>query len=89
MRMNAWFPMLMALALSAQGLPGNVSADSEWRLRKDHKVMDAVLNLNEQAKKEEMITIKNYFLDLKKTVKPLPINPALGAEVKPDSIDPQ
>ena len=89
MRMNAWFPMFMALALSAQSLPGNVSADPEWKLRKDRKVMEAVFNLNEEAKKEEMITIKNYFLDAKKTAKPLPIEPVLGAEVKPDNIDPQ
>ena len=63
-------------------------ADSKPRVTGEtSKITEAVFLLSEQAKKEGLIDTKNHFQDPQETSKLLPIDPALGREIKPDSVE--
>ena len=88
MKMNVWFPVFMVLALSGQGAPPSVMAETNLRIaERQVNVADAVFHLSEQAKKEEMIAFKNRFLEVRAVSKVLPIEPILGNEIKPDPVE--
>ena len=52
------------------------------------KISEAVFQLSEQAKKEELIEMKNLGA-VQEISKLVPIEPALGWEMRPDVIDAQ
>ena len=88
MKTNAWFPLLMTLVLSFQSAPSNVMAEADLKLaQRQLTLSEAVFHLNEQAKKEELVVLKNLFLNSQRSFKPSPIEPVLGNEIQPDRID--
>ena len=88
MKTHAWFPMFLALTMGAQGVPLPVLADAQWKLaERQPKIAEAVFQLSEQVKKEELVAIKNYFENARVLSKPLPIEPILGGEIRPDPVD--
>ncbi len=63
-------------------------ANPESRITSEtSKISEAVFQLSEQAKKDELIQVKNRFLSVQPISKPLPIEPILGKEMQPDSVD--
>ena len=56
-------------------------ADPKPRASAAPRVAEAVFQLSEQAKKEELIERRNH------PIKIVPIEPVLGREMKPDPVD--
>lgn len=90
MKMHACLPVLILLALGTQGLQTSGMAEANLKLAtRQMALADAVFHLSEQAKKEELISMKNNLVGAREMSKLLPIEPVLGREMQPDPVDSQ
>lgn len=88
--MKKWHLIVVATSLAlVNGLfVSSGLADSKPRaVAESSQVAQAVYRLSEQAKKDGLINIKNHFWDPQEFSKLVPIEPVLGKEIRPDSVE--
>ena len=89
MRMR-YSALALLLVLVNQAFLSMGLANPETRITSPtSKISEAVFQLSEQAKKDDLVGCKNHFLVVKKTSKLTPIEPTLGKEMRPDLVEPR